>query len=69
VKELADKLAAESPTALRMGLAAYHHQADRRLEESLPYLRDQLFALLGTEDAREGLMAFLEKRPPVWKGR
>jgi enoyl-CoA hydratase/carnithine racemase len=69
VKELADKLAAESPTAMRMGLAAYHHQADRRLEESLPYLRDQLFALLGTEDAREGLMAFLEKRPPVWKGR
>ncbi len=69
VDELAKKLAAQSPTAMRMGLTAFHHQADRRLDEAIPYLRDQLFAILGTEDAREGLTAFLQKREPKWTGR
>ncbi|MFW5876313.1 MAG: enoyl-CoA hydratase/isomerase family protein [Myxococcota bacterium] len=69
VGEIAGKLAKQSPTAMRMGLAAFHHQADQDLVDALPYLRDQLFALLGTEDAQEGLMAFLQKREPVWKGK
>ncbi len=69
VRALAEKLAAQSPTAVRMGLAAYHHQADRALVEAVPYLQEQLVAVLGTEDAREGLMAFIEKRAPHWTGR
>ncbi|MCA9578358.1 MAG: enoyl-CoA hydratase-related protein [Polyangiales bacterium] len=69
VAEVSAKLAAQSPTAMRMGLAAFHHQADLPIREAVPYLRDQLHALLGTEDAKEGLMAFFQKRAPVWKGR
>lgn len=66
---LTAKLASQSPTAMRLGLRAFHHQSDRSLEDALPYLRDRLYELLGTEDAREGLQAFFEKREPVWKGK
>jgi enoyl-CoA hydratase/carnithine racemase len=69
VGKLAAQLAAQSPTALRMGLAAYHHQGDLALDESLPWLSQQLMAILGTEDAREGLTAFMQKREPKWTGR
>ncbi len=69
VAELAAKLAAQSPTAMRMGLTAFHHQREQKLADALPYLREQLFAILGTEDAREGLAAFFQKREPKWTGR
>jgi enoyl-CoA hydratase/carnithine racemase len=69
VHSIARRLASQSPTALRMGLAAFHAQDDLDLEAALPYLRDQLGAILGTEDGREGLRAFMEKREPKWTGR
>ncbi len=66
---LALALATRSPTAMRMGLGALHHQSGRSLEDALPYLRGQLMQLLATEDAREGLAAFMQKREPTWTGR
>lgn len=69
VVALTDKLAAKSPLTLRLGLEAYADQESLELAEALPLLRDRLGVCLGSDDAREGLMAFLEKRTPVWKGR
>lgn len=69
VTELATRLAGQSPTAMRMGLEAWHRQADQPLEEALPWLRDRFVEMLGTEDAQEGLRAFFEKRPPRWTGK
>ena len=69
VTHLAKKLAGQSPTAMRMGLAAFYRQSDLAYAEALPTLRADLFDLLKTEDGREGLAAFLEKREPKWVDR
>ena len=52
-----------------MGLDAYHYMQDLDLEPALRHLEGELGRVLGTEDAAEGLMAFLQKRPAQWKGR
>ncbi|MDB4972196.1 MAG: Enoyl-CoA hydratase [Myxococcaceae bacterium] len=66
VDALAQALASRSPTATRVGLAAFEHQHGKSLEEALPYLREQLVALLTSADGMEGLAAFVQKRAPVW---
>lgn len=65
---LAARLAAQSPTAMRRGLLAFRRWSEADLATSLPALRDELFSILGTDDAREGLAAFAEKRAPKWTG-
>jgi enoyl-CoA hydratase/carnithine racemase len=66
---LADKLAAQSPVVMAIGLRAFYDTQDHGFREALEYLEGQLGRVLALEDAREGLMAFLQKRSPVWKGK
>ncbi|MCS6915576.1 MAG: enoyl-CoA hydratase-related protein [Myxococcales bacterium] len=69
VDELCQKLIAKSPAVMRLGLDAFHAMQDLPLEPALRFLEEQLGRVLLTEDAAEGLSAFLQKRPPVWRGR
>jgi enoyl-CoA hydratase/carnithine racemase len=69
VDAITSRLADKSPAAIRRGLEAFAKQDDLELEAALPLLRDALAGCLATDDAREGLRAFLEKRKPNWTGK
>jgi enoyl-CoA hydratase/carnithine racemase len=66
---LLDTLAEKSPTALRMGRRAFYAVQDLPYQEQLEKLRAQLVENFQTEDALEGISAFLQKRKPDFKGR
>ena len=54
---------------MQLGLDAFRKMQDMDLEPARRLHEGELIKVLGTEDAGEGLMAFLQKRPAVWKGR
>jgi enoyl-CoA hydratase/carnithine racemase len=69
VAETAGTLAALSPTALALGKEAFYRALDLPYAQALAQLRDLLTIVARSEDAQEGIAAFLEKRPPRWQGR
>ena len=67
--KLAQSIASRSPLVVKMGKRAFHHISDHTLEDGLDYMQSQLTLNLLTEDAMEGVSAFLTRREPSWKGR
>lgn len=67
--ELAEKLANKSPIALQMGKRSFYAIEDMEYGKASDYLAEVFAMLCTTEDAREGVTAFLEKREPNWKER
>jgi enoyl-CoA hydratase len=65
----ASALAAKSPLVMRLGKDAMYEEQDLGFESSLAYLRAQLTLTFSTDDLREGVEAFFEKREPRWRGR
>src|SRR5215218_8586971 len=68
-RELAGEIASNGPVAVRHAKAATNKAQDLDLESGLDYEADQFALLFGTEDAREGMGAFVEKREAKFKGR
>lgn len=69
VSDWAIRLASKSPVLMRLGHDAMYRQQDMAFEDALEMLRSQLSLTFSTEDIREGVSAFFEKRDPEWKGR
>ena len=67
--ELAGKLAVKSPLALQIGKSGIYAMQDIPYHQSIDYLSELFAALCSTEDAEEGVQAFLEKRKPLWRER
>ncbi len=55
--------------AVEAAKAAVNATQSLPLDEGLRYERDRFEALFATEDRREGMVAFLEKRQPSWRHR
>lgn len=66
---LAAALADKPPVAVRLGKAAFHAAMESSLAAGLEAMQAQLSLLNTTQDTKEGVTAFLEKRKPVWQGR
>lgn len=67
--ELAGKIAGKSPLTLRVAKEALRASQRMPIEEGVLYERDLFCLCFSTEDKKEGVAAFLEKRQADWKGR
>jgi len=69
LERLLSRLLANSPTALRRGMYAMKAMRSMSFEEAIAFGEGQLGLLALTQDAREGVAAFKEKRKPQWTGK
>jgi enoyl-CoA hydratase len=67
--DLADRIAAMPPLAVRAAKRSVLAAAELPLSAGLRAEREAFFDLFATDDQREGMRAFQEKRPPTWTGR
>lgn len=63
------RLADKSPTAIRRGKYALRALEAMSFDQAIAYTETQIATLALTEDAKEGMTAFNEKRPAKWTGR
>lgn len=66
-RSLAASLAAKSASAMSMGRAAFHRAIDSDYRRGVSYAVDTFCRVAGTDDAREGIAAFVEKRTANWR--
>jgi enoyl-CoA hydratase len=66
---VAERIASRSPIAIRLARDAVNAAFETTLSAGLDAERRSFYVTFASEDAREGMQAFLDKRDPEWKGR
>ena len=66
---LATKIAAKSAHAIRLGKEMFYQQLPMDLADAYAYASERMACNMDSEDAREGIDAFIQKRKPEWKNK
>jgi enoyl-CoA hydratase len=66
---LASEIAARAPLAVRAGKEMVNRALEAHLGDGIAEERQAFYFLFASEDQKEGMRAFNEKRKPEWKGR
>jgi enoyl-CoA hydratase/carnithine racemase len=69
VEKVLNILVRKSPIGMRIGKDAFYAAADMPFEQALDLLAEKLADVAATQDAREGITAYLEKREPLFTGK
>lgn len=67
--QLAEEIASRAPLAVRAAKRAINHSYESFLKDGLSEEKQIFYNLFGTEDQKEGMKAFVEKRKPNWTGK
>ena len=68
-KKVAQEIASKAPIATRLAKEAVDRAYEGPLQLGLEYERRLLYLAFASDDAKEGLTAFMDKRKPDFKGR
>ena len=66
---LAQKIVAKSAHAIKLGKDMFYQQLSMDLSDAYAYAGERMTCNMDSDDAREGIDAFIQKRKPVWKGK
>ena len=69
IRKLSDSILAKTPVAIRAGKQMFYRQLEMGLDEAYALASEVMACNMITEDAQEGIDAFVAKRKPQWKGR
>ena len=67
--QLAENIAAKSKKVVKIGKKAFYKQLEMPLNKAYKYTSKVMSENMMALDAKEGISAFLEKRPPKWKDK
>ncbi|MGH6930263.1 MAG: enoyl-CoA hydratase-related protein, partial [Dongiaceae bacterium] len=69
VADLAGRICSKPAIAVRTGKRMFYRQRDMDLGAAYDFASETMACNMMADDVGEGIDAFVEKRPPVWKGR